>query len=1158
MKILKTTILLLLFAQIINAQCFEPKFEHLSSANGLSNNTVNCILRDHNGFMWFGTYNGLSKYDGYDFTTYTNKPSNKFSLSGNRVFSMLEDKNGLIYVGTWSKGLDIYDDKTDNFKCYKHDDKDTNSISSDEILCLYIDSKERIWIGTRNGGLNLFDPLKGTFKQYIFAPKQNSEKNDVFGISELPNGNLILATRGSGICFFDIQKKEYQLFHNPNNGEDDFTGWEKSLYRDKKGIFWITAKGSGFYKYNYDTNKVIQYKNNPNNSNSLSSNIVAQIIEYRDGKYLIATDGGGLNYFDTETNSFAVFTNNGINKNNLSSTQMYCLYLDPTDILWIGTFGGGLNIYDHKNDKFATYKPNPTNPTSLSHRSVLSILQDRDENIWIGTDGGGLNLYNPKINSEKFIHYKKNPNNPNGIGINIVKSIFQDSNGSIWLGSWLEGLEQYNPKTGIFKHYTADPNNPNKIMSNSTWAMIEDDEKNLWLSSFDLGVDVMNLETGKIRHYRVGTKKGDLTHRNTQILFLDSKKHIWLGTEDGGLLRYNKEKDNFIAYRNDSTKLNSLSSDDIRAIFEDSDGRLWVGTQSQGLNLFDEKSETFTIFTEDDGLIGNSVYGILEDNNKNLWISTTKGISKFNYSTHKFTNYTNLDGLIDADFNYGASLKAKDGRFYFGGLNGFNAFYPEKITINPLKPKVYITNLKLFNQSVTLGDKSKILDKPIIECTKITVSHTQNVLTFQYTGINYTLPIKNQFAYQLIGFDTDWNYVKFKREVTYTNLDPGEYTFRVKASNNDGVWNEEGTSLKVVVLPPFWATWWFRTFLIGCTILLISMYISLRIRKIKNQRNLLKKMVDERTIELQETNSVLYDLNRELSEVNILLEETNEEISEQKEQLIFQNDEIKEKSEELEMHRNHLEELVEERTEELLTAKEKAEESERLKASFLANMSHEIRTPLNAIVGFSNLLTLQENTPDDVADYTSIINKNTEDLLMLIDDILDLSTLEAKQSSRNDTVYNVNHFIDNFFKYWKTHQQTDKRTLVLENNVLNPMLTFVSDEHKMRQILSNLMGNACKFTDEGSVTLSFSFKNGEYIFAVKDSGIGIAQKNLDVIFDWFRKIEDDRNKLFRGNGLGLAISTRLAELLGGKLWAESELNVGSTFYFSIPKKYVKE
>lgn len=1149
--------MLVVMQQLLDAQKFEPKFDHLTSANGLASNTVNAILQDHYGFMWFGTYNGLCKYDGYDFVVYTNSPTNKTTLTDNRISALMEDKDGYIYVGTWDKGLNIYNRQSDGFMRYTHEPNNRNSISSNEILTFFIDSKERIWIGTKNGGLNLFDARKGTFQAFKYDSLHYSERLDVYGISELPNGNLILATRGDGITTFDVNTHQYTLFNNPNKDEDNFSGWEKSLYKDSDGKFWVSAKGSGVFRIDFKTKKVKQFKNNTLDKNSLSSNVATQVLEYGKGRFLITTDGGGLNCFDSSTEMFKRFTNDNSDLNSISSNGTYSLYADSRNILWVGTFGGGVNIYDPNKEKFTTYKPNPADPNSLSHRSVLAIFQDDEENIWIGTDGGGLNLYNPKLYGENFIHFKHDPLDPSSLVTDVVKSIYKDSKGSIWLGTWNEGLEQFNPKTGKFIHHIADPNDSTKIMSNSTWSIIEDDEANLWFAQLGRGVDVLNLNSGKFRHYIEGDGPRGLPHRNIMALYLDSKKRIWLGTEGGGLLLYQKESDSFIKFRNDTADHKSLSSDDVRTIFEDSSGKIWVGTQAHGLNLLDESTGTFTIFTENDGMVGNAVYGILEDKENNLWISTTKGISKFNYAAKTFTNYSKLDGLIDADFNYAASLKAKDGRFYFGGLNGFNAFFPENISINQLKPKAFITNLKLFNQDVVPGDNTNILEKPISECSEIEVAHNQSVLTIQYTGINYTFSVKNQFAYRLENFDKEWNYVKSKREATYTNLDPGEYIFRVKVSNNDGVWNEVGTSLKIIVLPPYWATWWFRILVILIVSLSIYVYIKLRIRSVEKQRNMLKQMVDERTKELNEVNGELYLLNRQLSEVNILLEETNEEISQQKEQLVFQNEEISQQKDELERHRNHLEELVEERTDELLSAKEKAEESERLKASFLANMSHEIRTPLNAIVGFSNLLTLQDNSPEEVADFTSHINRNTEDLLVLIDDILDLSALEAKQSKRIDSTFNVLHFVTHFYKNWESHKQTEAVKINLVNNVTNPRLNFVTDEHKMRQILSNLMSNACKFTEKGSVTLTFDHRDGEYVFSVRDTGIGIAAKNLDIIFERFRKVEDHRDKLFRGNGLGLAISLRLAELLGGNLWAESELGKGSIFYFSIPEEVVK-
>ncbi len=547
---------------------------------------------------------------------------------------------------------------------------------------------------------------------------------------------------------------------------------------------------------------------------------------------------------------------------------------------------------------------------------------------------------------------------------------------------------------------------------------------------------------------------------------------------------------------------------------------------------------------------------MLEDNDNNLWLASNRGLTRFSTNDYKINNFNESDGLSSSYFFWGACAKKSNGDLLFGGINGFTEFNPKLIQDNILIPKIYITDIVLNNRALLSHNEYSKINVPIWKLDSLTLKYSNNQLLFKFAALNYLHSEKNKYAYMLENFDNDWIYVSNKKDATYTGLKPGTYIFKVIGSNNDGIWNYEGSRITIIISPPFYETWWFRLISIILFVILAWLFVKWRVTKIKRQRNLLKMMVDERTIELNKKNNDLQTLNGELFEVNNLLEETNEELSLQKEQLLFHQEEITKKTEELELHKNHLEELVEKRTEELVIAKDKAEESERLKASFLANMSHEIRTPLNAIVGFSNLLTLDNNSKEEIESFTLQINKNTEALLILIDDILDLSIIEAKRAICTESEFSINELAKNIFNYWQKHSKTDIRDILFDIQIDNPSLIVKTDEHKLRQIINNLMSNACKFTERGSVTLGLQLTDENFVFYVKDTGIGIAQKNKEIIFDWFRKVEDDTNKLYRGTGLGLAISSRLAEILGGRVWVDSELNVGSTFYFSIPKSII--
>lgn len=1151
-------------------------FEKISETNGLSHRWVRTIVKDSEGFIWFGTMEGLNRFDGTsikvfsedyadttnvisDYNFYSlydandsilwlgtsnglskyNKKTGIFSnyltsefwdLSNSKTIRTIAvDAEGIIWLGIAGTGVCRFDERTNSYKLYSHDEKDPTSLSSNNVYSIVTDG-EKIWVGTSGGGLDLFDKRNGTFIHFNQSEKKGSLSNN----------------------------SVYNIF------------------KDSKEKIWV-GTDKGVNRYNPSSKSFTTYFHHDNDSNSLCDDRVVSIAEDKFGRMWFATRNGlsCLKINDDGQETFTNYYHDDTNTKSLITNELTSIYIDNNSILWIGTSNGGVNQTFLESKRFSHFKHEQTKPQSISKDIIRSIFEDKDKNIWVGTDGGGLNLM---LNGTKTFEHIKHSDDKTAFHNNVVLSIMQDKSGDLWFGTYGSGInklsyQQIKNRTKSFTHYTNEPTNPNSIPCDIVKDIFEDTEGRIWVGT-DEGLCLFNRKSNNFTRFgNLPNSSCNLSDNRIQskTIFQDSKGTIWIGTWNG----LNKMLENrtdipqimsgvevpphsicFKRYQRTAKKSKTQLSDNrVISIFEDSNHTLWVGTFGKGLNRFDEKKETFKRFEKKEGLIDNHVYSILEDNSKNLWVSTNKGLSRLSLKTETLKNFDEYDGIQNNNFYWGAACKLKNGELAFGGINGFSVFNPEKIQDNHYIPPIMITDIQINNKSVKVQGKEHV---PIWHLNELILPYGKNLMNIEYVALNFIQSEKNNYAYKLEGFNDDWVRNGNKKSATYTNLSPGDYNFRVIASNNDGVWNEVGTSLKITITPPIYATWWFRILAIGILIAAIWVYVYIKIRNIRKQRNELTKMIEERTHELHEANSVLYNLNREMNEVNTLLEETNEEITEQNELVIFQRDEIAKKNEELELHRNHLEELVQERTEELVTAKDKAQESERLKAAFLANMSHEIRTPLNAIVGFSNLLTHDTNTPEEIDDFSKQVAQNTESLLILIDDILDLSLIESKQSKRNDEPFNANDFINNFFKYWHTHYNLDTRPITLSNNILDKNIFFNTDQHKMRQILGNLMSNACKFTEAGGIELGFEHRDGSYLFWVKDTGIGIAEKHLGIIFDWFRKIEEDKNRLYRGTGLGLAISARLADLLEGKLWVESELGKGSTFYFSLPETVVNK
>jgi signal transduction histidine kinase/ligand-binding sensor domain-containing protein/DNA-binding response OmpR family regulator len=790
------------------------KFEQLSE--GLSEKSVTCILQDQKGFMWFGTRNGLNRYDGVEFKIYEFVYDDSTSLSGNFINSLVEDSLGNIWVGTVDAGLNLYDRKRDIFIRYQPKAGDPNTLSDNWISDLYRDSKNNLWIGTEKEGLDLLEPGSTKFKHFKKDPYNNFSlsNNHVRVIFEDAKSNLWVGTYGGGLDLFD--RKQNKFIHHRHDPQDESTISSNYLYsslKDSEGNTWVgTREGLNLIVKNENGYSFKRYKPNIKDPTGLIHNIVLSIAEDNLGRLWIGMENGALTIYDKKTETFSNFWPNPLDPTSIGSNSIWSVYKDKMGTIWIGARNRGINKWDKYHTKFVHHILPPSGNHKLTNNDVLCFVEDSEGNLWIGTDGGGLNYLDRKTN--KYTHYVHDPSDSKSLSSNSVISLELDSHGDLWVGTWEGGLNRLDKKTGIFHRYYNDPNDPKSIGSNYVFSIFEDSAGKLWVSAFYEGLDLYDRATDSFIHYkRDVSNPRAIGHNRVFTMFEDSKKNMWIGTEGGGLIHMEKdERDQpiFTSYRYNPNDPTSLSSNLINAIYEDTRHNLWIGTWA-GLNKFDYQTKTFKAFRKEDGLADNVVYGIIEDGDGNFWVSTNQGISKFDPVNNHVENYNTADGLQAQEFIRGSFLKSKSGEFFFGGVNGFNSFYPNEITDNPNIPPVYITNFWIYNDLVKPGLADSPLALNITETDEIILPYTQNEFTFEFAALNYSQAFKNRYSYYLEGYDKNWHDAGSQRKASYAKVPPGSYTFRVKATNNDGVWNDKGTALRIIVNPPWWKTWWAYT-----------------------------------------------------------------------------------------------------------------------------------------------------------------------------------------------------------------------------------------------------------------------------------------------------------------------------------------------------------
>ncbi|MBN1117766.1 MAG: response regulator [Bacteroidales bacterium] len=1144
-------VLVLLIPLSLFGQLSNVKFDHISTKNGLNQNSILALYQDNDGFLWIGTYAGLNRYDGTNIIGYQHNYINTNTISGMHIRSICEDTSGVLLVAT-TTGINRFFTHTREFVNFSNDTTNPESLANNTVYNVIKDPDGNIWLGTW-GGLDKMERIPGNYAdernaEYRFIhftpdPNKNSISSSVIADMDLsPDGILWLATNNGLNAYYKKNNTFKSYLNNPADLSSISVNDVSSVCSDKKGNIWAGTWEGGLNFLDRKTDKFIRFKSNQNDKSSLSHNIIMSLYCDKNGDIWVGTWGGGLGFIDLpekyysdsafslkyEDIQFINYQHQVTDLYSLSGNSIYCIYEDKFNNIWIGTDWNGLNKLELNKDRFTHFYAEKQSENNLVNNVIYSLLLDEND-LWIGTEEG-VNIYNRETSDFKL--FQSSPSNPESISHNHVRSLLKDNNGDIWIGTE-NGLNKYNRETNSFQRFNNifDENAKQIIISLS-----QSKDGKIWIGTYAEGLICFNPLTKTSEKFK--NIPGDPNSLSDNIIWKtleDSDGNIWIATEQGGLCKLNRSTGVFSRYTHNPNDSKSLANNFVVTLFIDSENNFWVGTRDGlcKMTFNNDGKPYFTVFHQNDGLSSPTINGITEDEMNNLWLTTTKGLTRFNKKYLIATAFYESDGLQDNEFSINALLRdKKTNEIFAGGINGFNIFKPNEIISSNLPPATKIIDFKILHKSVEINEefnKKVYLYEDIVYQDCIEPSYKEDIISFEYSAIHFSAQSDNEFAYMLKGYDSDWNYVGNERVATYRQLPPGKYTFMVKAANGDGIWQEQAESKNIIIKPPWWKTIVFRIFVFILLVTTVFCIYFARISFLKKRQIELENMVMKRT--------------EELSEINVLLEEKQEEI-------VLQNDELL-------MHRNALEELVKERTAELLKAKSKAEESDKLKSAFLANMSHEIRTPMNAIVGFSSLLITENSNAEEREYLAQMIQNNSDTLLTLINDILDISSIEANQI----IIYKENFCVDDILKeihsYFSIKNQKNiEIELVCEAADNNTHIN--SDPVRFRQVITNLVGNALKFTDKGYIRFGYYIEAKDVVFFVEDTGIGISKEDQKNIFNHFYKLERDSNKFYEGTGIGLSISKRLVELMGGTLSIESEMGIGSTFKFSLPISDIKE
>ncbi len=1077
---LRSAALALVLALVVSpARAEQPPmvFTHLKTEDGLSQASVNDILQDSQGFIWLATENGLNRYDGHEVRRYYRERSNADGLASDYITALDEDQAGNIWLATEGGGLVVWNRRTDTFKSYRHDPKDKRSLASDSVYDVLVDGRGRVWAATRDKGLDRLDPATGEITHFVHDGSRRgslSSNQNLYALMEDRDGSIWVST-GAGLDRYLGDGNDFEHFKPPAV----IGGLHKllSMARDSRGDVWLTSFDAGLQRLDPSTGRFTSYAHSARSPGSLSDNDVRTVFEDSDNRLWVGT-ASGLNLFDRRTGTFQIYRHDRTNPSGLADSFVLSIMEDRNGLLWIGTKNAGASRWNPRSWSLGHRRPD----WLADDPSMVAAFADAPNGgLWVGTMGAGL--FHLEAGTDRVIPAPKGQafDDPR------VMSLLNDREGQLWIGTMSNGLTRLGADGS---RATFRAGGSSGLGSDGIMSLHEDQSGRVWIGTFEGGVSVYDPETGTVRRYTDTTGQSPWFERTRATAIREDRQgRIWVATDGDGLLVLDPNRGLLHQFRHEPDQRGSLASNAVYALHVDKDGTLWIGTGGGGLDHVTDMSARlpdvrFRNISQADGLTNEVIYGIEPDTAGMLWLPSNNGLMRFDPLTGEIRTFHASHGAQGDEFSSGASFRSASGRLLFAGLGGYNDFDPRQLQETAVPPPVVLTSINVQHQPLQSAVAIPLLDA-------LELSHQENTLSLAFAALDFTDPRRNQYAYQLEGFDTDWVKLGNEHRVSYTNLAAGSYVFRVRAASADSVWNDDGLRLALTVRPAPWRTWWAYAVYAGLALLLLLAAHRYQTRRLRDQQQYAARLASEvaaRTAELNQRNGELADASA-------------------------------------------------------------------AKSSFLARMSHEIRTPMNGVMGMTELLSSTDLSSQQ-RHYTQTISRSAQALLQIINDILDLSKIEAGRVELEARPFDIEQLVDECLALLAP--QANKKGVELVAAV-DPGLPrqFVGDALRIRQVLTNFLGNALKFTAEGEVLVRASTKQvsgGRAVvrLEVTDTGMGMDEAVLARVFDPFSQADESTTRRFGGTGLGLSICKQLVELMGGSIGVTSQPSVGSTFWCEIP------